>query len=78
MVEDDFPWPQKGDRLFGADSDWWHNACPNYAWNPWHAYSTGYRCAADILVAFIDSSGREQDTLVYPIVFLYRSILNLR
>jgi len=37
----------------------------------------GYKTAADILVDHVISKGREQDTLVYPIVFLYRHYLEL-
>ncbi|HHS8916416.1 TPA: hypothetical protein ACTVMT_005267, partial [Escherichia coli] len=41
------------------------------------AYTEGYRRAADILINHIDESGRDQDFLVYPVLFLYRHHLEL-
>src|SRR4051812_21456846 len=71
------PLPSKEDKLFGTAEDWWNNACLNYAWNGWHIYALGYKEAADTLVSHVNDRGRNQDTLVYPIVFLYRQYLEL-
>lgn len=63
--------------LLASDSDWHNNACLNYMPDHGTAYTEGYRRAADILIGHIDSSGRDQDFLVYPVLFLYRHHLEL-
>ncbi|WP_252515007.1 hypothetical protein [Escherichia coli] len=60
-----------------SDSDWHNNACLNYMPDHGTAYTEGYRRAADILINHIDESGRDQDFLVYPVLFLYRHHLEL-
>lgn len=66
--------PKKGDRLFRGDlRDWINNACLNVMGNgDAYAYMAGYRRAAEILVDYVCQNGRDQDFLVYPIIFLYR------
>lgn len=76
--KDDLPWPKKGDVLFKADDDWWHNACLNYFGTDWGIYASGYKQAGDVLVEHIKETRSRQDFLVYPIVFLYRQYLELR
>ena len=63
--------------LLVSDSDWHNNACLNYMPDHGTAYTEGYRRAADILINHIDESGRDQDFLVYPVLFLYRHHLEL-
>jgi hypothetical protein len=53
--------------LFTYAKDWHNNACINGFYADHYAYSEGYRQAA----AHIAESHSSQDTLVYPIVFLY-------
>lgn len=72
------PWPRKGDRLFKGDVDWWNNACLNYLHSHWGSYAAGYKLAGDLLIQHIKNARRHQDTLVYPIVFLYRQYIELR
>ena len=74
----EIPWPQKGDVLFDSGDDWWNNACLNYASDDWELYIGGYKKAADILAKHIDETKRNQDFLVFPLVFLYRQYLELR
>jgi len=69
---------RKGDVLFKSDADWWHNACLNFNGIDINAYAIGYKQAADFLVERISQERRYQDTLVYPIAFLYRQYLELR
>lgn len=77
--EREFPWPQKGDRLFiGDDSDWWHNACLDYFPSGWGIYSSGYKLGADLLVQHVLNTREDQDLVIYPIVFLYRQFIELR
>jgi len=71
--------PKKGDRLFRGDlRDWMNNACLNVMGNgdP-YAYKAGYRRGAEILIDYVCQNGRDQDFLVYPIIFLYRHHLEL-
>ncbi|QKJ89256.1 hypothetical protein PMPD1_4357 (plasmid) [Paramixta manurensis] len=63
--------------LFTGDSDSHNNACLNYQPGTALAYAEGYRLAADILTAHIENTSRDQDTLVYPVLFLYRHHLEL-
>jgi len=78
FIDDSIPWPQKGDQLFKADVDWWHNACLNRFHDNWSLYADGYKRAGDLLVEYIKDARSDQDFLVYPIVFLYRQYLELR
>ena len=71
------PLPSAEDKLFQSGDDWWHNACLNYMHDGWPAYVIGYKKAADILVTYIKKERRSQDTLVFPILFLYRQYLEL-
>lgn len=58
--------------------DWYLNACLNMGGGDWDAYAMGYKQARDILVQYVIDYNRDQDLLVYPIVFLYRQYLELR
>lgn len=63
--------------LLASGHDWQNNACLNYLPDHGTAYTEGYRRAADILINHIDDTGRDQDFLVYPVLFLYRHHLEL-
>jgi hypothetical protein len=65
-------------NLFTSSSDWWHNACLNFMGIDFNAYAVGYKQAADFLVERVKRTRRHQDTLVYPIAFLYRQFIELR
>ncbi len=69
--------PQASDRLFEGGDDWWDNDCVNFLPDDWLKYITGYKDAADILVAYVEEHQRWQNILVYPVVFLYRQYLEL-
>lgn len=75
MDEDQFPTGE--DNLFSATGDWWNTACLNWYQDGWSLYADGYRNSADALVGVVTTAGRNQDTFVYPIVFLYRQYLEL-
>lgn len=70
------PEPHDG-PLIGADSDWWNTACINPFGTSWTTYARGYLAAARILVEKVGETKSEQDSLVYPIVFLCRQYLEL-
>lgn len=71
------PLPSADDKLFTTAEDWWNNACLNWLPSGWDLYATGYKDAADLLVAHIHENDRRHDIMVYPIVFLYRQYLEL-
>jgi hypothetical protein len=76
-MTEEMPWPRKGDILFDAGSDWWHNACVGWSRDQWMGYAEGYKLAADLLVQHVVDTRSKQDFLVYPIVFLYRQALEV-
>ena len=82
MSEDDqsvfgtSPSPKKEDVLFGPGEDWQANACISHWDAPW-AYSNGFRRAALQLAMRVCETGRDQDVLIYPIVYLYRHHVEL-
>ena len=79
MDDDEFPWPREGDQLFRDDEgDWWHNACFDWVSDKWAVYADGYKDAGDLLVEYIKEKQVNQNSLVYPIVFLYRQYIELR
>jgi hypothetical protein len=71
--------PRNGDQLFRGDlRDWMNNACLNVMGNgDAFAYKAGYRRGAEVLIEYVGESGRDQDFLVYPIIFLYRHHIEL-
>lgn len=73
------PWPKAEDRLVTrGDPDWHNSVMLHPRWSePWSVYTDGYREAADIIVARINEGHRQQDSLVYPVMFLYRQYLEL-
>ncbi|MHB0885510.1 MAG: hypothetical protein ACYC41_06450 [Bacillota bacterium] len=73
----DLPWPKPGPALLGPDGDWWNNAVLNPTAAEWRIYAEGYARGAEILVRHVVDGNRDQDVLVYPIVFLYRHHLEL-
>jgi hypothetical protein len=64
--------------LFSGDSDWRTNACLNWSHDNMGLYIEGYKEAADKLVHGVVDSGTNQDTLVFPIAFLYRQYIELQ
>jgi len=73
------PPPRKEDVLFRDGlPDWWNNACLNVTWGgDEHGYTEGYRRGARLLVEHVIEHQREQDYLVYPVIFLYRHHIEL-
>ena len=74
--ESDYPWPEPGDSLFGDRG--WHVACLGWSSDQWYGFIEGYRRAFEILLQHVLDGGREQDKLVYPIVFVSRHYLEVR
>jgi hypothetical protein len=64
--------------IFAADTDWKQNACLDWNDDRMELLVMGYRKAADIVVQGVIDSGRNQDSLVYPVCYLYRHYIELR
>lgn len=69
--------PSPEDNLFSSQEDWWNNACLNWCHDGWGLYASGYKEAADLLVQRVEEHNVSQDSLVYPVLFLYRQYLEL-
>lgn len=70
--------PSSEDCLFTSQEDWWNNACVNWCHDGWGLYASGYKDAADVLVQHVEQRNSGQDSLVYPVLFLYRQYLELQ
>jgi hypothetical protein len=70
------PPPRKGDVVFGPGTDSSRNACIA-PWDADSAYTTGFRRAAFRLAIDVCDTETHQDTLIYPIVYLYRHHVEL-
>lgn len=66
------------DPIFAPDEDGYNNACLNWTHDTFELYVIGYKEAADALVKQVMASGNNQDSLVFPICFLYRQYIELR
>ncbi len=72
---DGFPGPK--DTLFPGASPARSAPAARSTGQTWYDYTTGYKEAADLLVAHFEATGRKADKLTYPILFLYRQHLEL-
>jgi hypothetical protein len=70
-------YPNSKDKLFTSQKDSWHlNACIS-SYDKIGPYTAGYLDAAKLLARIVIFSGRGMDTLVYPIIYLYRHYLEI-
>lgn len=69
--------PGPDDSLFAEQADVRNNALVNWSPSDWSLYASGYKEAGDALVNKIENQSSGHDTLVYPILFLYRQYLEL-
>lgn len=65
-------------ELFGPRDDSHHNACVNYQRDPLHAYARGYLTGAKALVDQVKRDRFQLDTMIFPIIFLYRHYIELK
>ncbi len=70
--------PPTGFIAFGPANPSHLNACLHFCWDMQHGYEEGYRRAAELLIKHIAETSHDQDTLVYPIIFLFRHAIELR
>lgn len=72
------PPPRAADVLFGTSTeDWPLNACIQHWGEVDHAYKAGFRRAAFQLAERMCDRPHNQDSVVYPIVYLYRHHVEL-
>ena len=69
--------PRKEDIIFGSGPDIMANACLNYMWSTDGLYTEGYRIGARTLANHVLEHYRNQDILIYPIIYLYRHHIEL-
>ncbi len=67
-----------GQQLFIQGEDWHNNAMLGWTHFPWDIYAAGYKDAADALVVALAERKIPLDSVVYPLVFLYRQGLELQ
>lgn len=85
IVSEDSSWMPKmklpsefaGQPLFIKGDDWENNAMLGWTHFPWDIYAAGYKDAADALVKVLLDRKAPLDSVVYPLVFLYRQALEL-
>jgi len=70
--------PSLEDKLFAGAEDYWMNARLDWYPDPTELYVIGYKEAGDILVKDVAERRGRADTLIFPIVFLYRHYIELR
>jgi hypothetical protein len=72
------PWPKKGQTLFCSAKDGWNSACLNWQADNFEPMCAGYLLSAELLIDHVVATHRDQDLLVYPIIFQYRHYIELR
>jgi hypothetical protein len=78
IIDSSFEYPNSKDKLFVDSSYLWSlNACID-KFNGINAYATGYLDAAKLLARIVIYSRSKMDTLVYPIIYLYRHYLEIK
>lgn len=70
-------WPAPGDRLFTASGTPDDSFLGHSPFGKHDIMTAGYRAAADALVEKTREGSYEKDSLVFPIIFLYRQFIEL-
>lgn len=68
-------WPEPGDSLFARGEEW--ETLASLLPDDLLGYAMSYKEAADALVENIERTGRGADSMVYPVLFLYRHYVEL-
>lgn len=71
-------WPKRGNKIFLSNTMTFNKACLNFIPDQFGIYALGYREAAELLGQRCLNSRAEADSLVYPLVFLWRHYVELR
>ncbi|HDS1047535.1 MULTISPECIES: hypothetical protein [Pseudomonas] len=67
-----------GQQLFIQGDDWHNNAMLGWTHFPLDTYALGYKDAADGLLYALAERRASLDTVIYPLIFLYRQALELQ
>ena len=70
-------WPRRGDKLFSNEGENPASKACIGPYSGWEYYTMGYKKAAALLVQHVVDKRQNQDTLIYPAVFLYRHYIEL-
>jgi len=70
-------WPRQGDKLFRWDDDYHFNACLNWIIPTLATVARSYKDGADALAQAVYKGNATLDTVILPIVFLYRQYIEL-
>jgi len=70
--------PQLDDKLFADTIDYWMSASIGWYYDPTEIYIMGYKEAGDCLVNSVAEQKGTPDSLLFPIVFLYRHYIEIR
>lgn len=73
-----FPSEFAGQKLFVRGDDWQNNAMLGWAPYPMDIYAAGYKDAADAILYALSERRTNLDSVIYPLVFLYRQGLELQ
>ncbi len=73
-----FPSEFAGQKLFVRGDDWQNNAMLGWAPYPMDIYAAGYKDAADAILYALSERRTSLDSVIYPLVFLYRQGLELQ
>jgi hypothetical protein len=74
----ELPWPKPGSSIFAVRRNGHGCACLRWAQGQWFGYEEGYRRAAHLLYERIASTRTGMDTLVFPLVYLWRHAIELQ
>lgn len=70
-------WPRQGDRLFRWEEDCHFNACLNWYIPNLATVARSYKEGADALARAVREGDATLDTVILPIVFMYRQYIEL-
>lgn len=70
-------WPRQGEKLFRWDEDYHFNACLNWYSPTLATVARSYKEGADALAQAVRKGDATLDTVILPIVFLYRQYIEL-
>ena len=74
----EFPSAFAGQKLFVRGEDWHNNAMLGWTHFPMDIYAAGYKDAADAILYALAERRASLDSVIYPLVFLYRQGLELQ
>ena len=70
-------WPRPNEKLIQSGIDWQHNACVDCYTPTLGSYAAKFKDAADVLLREAAAGDATLDSVVIPIMFLYRQYLEL-